>query len=158
MERMVGGLLEARPDARGGLGVGLGDRFDGRVAPEVQDAGDAAFVLLEEEREGGAETPDAVVFAAGGAIEAVEEGRQIEQLIPGVHEMQVSHLLAGAGGGAGMGLGGRHGEGTPARALMRHQSAAEVPAGQATPPDGGLGLTSWTSTPPTSMACLAQHF
>jgi hypothetical protein len=71
-------LTEAGPDARGGLGVGLGDGFDGGVAPEVQDAGDAAFLLLQEERESGAEAPDAMVVAAGGAVEAVEEGRQVE--------------------------------------------------------------------------------
>ena len=40
------GLLEAGPNARGGLGVGLFNRGDGRVAPEGQDAGDATFVLF----------------------------------------------------------------------------------------------------------------
>ena len=128
------GLLEAGPDARGRLGVGLFNRDNRGVAPEIQDLGHAAFILFQKERERGAEAANAMVFAARGAVEAVEEGRQIEQLIPRVHEMEVGHLLAGASGGAGMRLGGRHGGGTPARTLMRHQSASEVPAGQATPP------------------------
>ena len=41
------GLLEARPNAGGGLGVGFFDRGDGRVAPEMENLGDAVIARLQ---------------------------------------------------------------------------------------------------------------
>ena len=41
------GLLEARPNAGGGLGVSFFDRGDGGVAPEVENLGDAVIAGLQ---------------------------------------------------------------------------------------------------------------
>ena len=47
------------------------------------------------------------------AVEAIEEGREVEELVARVHEVEVSHLVAGPARRAGEGVGVGHGRRMP---------------------------------------------
>jgi hypothetical protein len=71
------------------LDGGSGDRFEGGIAEGFQDAADAVGVIREEEGNGFAEGREAVIVLLPVALDAVEEGRDIQQGSAGGDELQV---------------------------------------------------------------------
>jgi hypothetical protein len=45
-------------------------------------------------RQGRSKRGHSKIFAALGAVHTINEGRQIDQLAPGIHEIKVENLLA----------------------------------------------------------------
>ena len=70
-------------------GRGGGDGFEGGVAERFQDAADAVGVFREEEGNGFAEGREAVIVLLAVALDAVQEGRDIQQGSAGGDELQV---------------------------------------------------------------------
>ncbi|HWD92173.1 MAG TPA: hypothetical protein VG938_07470, partial [Verrucomicrobiae bacterium] len=69
------------------------DGFNGRVAEGEQDLFCFLLFSAAEFFERFAKCFHAEIFLTGGALDAVDEGRQIDQFAARVHEIKVKHLL-----------------------------------------------------------------
>src|SRR5437867_243674 len=84
----------SRPGPTGGFGCGGGNRFGGRIAESQQNLFGFLRVVLAQFGQGLVEGFEAEVPFAFGALNPVKEGRQINQLAAGVHEVEIENLLA----------------------------------------------------------------
>ena len=84
----------AGPSSDGAFAGGLGDGFGGGVAEGEENVFGALGLVVGEVFHGFAEGGEAEVGVAIGAVEAVEEGRDLDEAKAGVHEVEVEDLLA----------------------------------------------------------------
>ena len=91
------GCAVAGPCADGPFAGRFGDGFDGRIAQGQQDASGADGFIKLQFGEGRAKSVQAEVRLAFAAIDAIEEGRDVDQLRPRIHEVKVEDLLASHG-------------------------------------------------------------
>ena len=85
----------AIPGAEGGFAGGLGDGLGGGIAEGEEDLAGFLAVFAGEFGEGVAERLEAEILGAGGALDAVEEGGEVNEFVAGVHKVKIKDLLAG---------------------------------------------------------------
>ncbi len=83
----------------GALEGGFGDRFGGRVGECFEDGAGAVGALLEQDGQGVFERHVAVVGGAGVAVDAVEEGGQIDEPVASFDELEIEEILLARHGG-----------------------------------------------------------
>ncbi len=74
--------------------MGLRNRLRRRIAEGEEDAPGAVGFLLGQVLQRGAEGGEAEVGVALRTVHTIEEGGEVNELVPRVHEVLVEHLLA----------------------------------------------------------------